>query len=105
MASEVKETLKEMTESVKRIKTVKQKEAKMMMLHKEIDMNDIQNYRLIILLSHMHKLFTRILQKQMEQILDENQQREQASFRKGYSTEKVGGIWRRATSCSGRTQP
>ena len=34
----------------------------------------------------MYKLFTRILQKRMERVLDENQQREQAGFRKGYST-------------------
>ena len=34
----------------------------------------------------MYKLFTRILQKRMEKILDENQSREQASFRKGYLT-------------------
>ena len=32
------------------------------------------------------KLFTRILQKRMERFLDENQPREQAGFRKGYST-------------------
>ena len=50
------------------------------------DMRDIQHYRPISLLSHMYKLFTRILQKRIEKVLDENQPREQASFRKGYST-------------------
>ena len=34
----------------------------------------------------MYKLFTRILQKRMEEVLDENLTREQAGFRKGYST-------------------
>ena len=34
----------------------------------------------------MYKLFTRILQKRMEKVLDENQSREQAGFKKGYST-------------------
>ena len=35
---------------------------------------------------HMYKLFTRIIQKRMEKVLDENQPKEQAGFRKGYST-------------------
>ena len=34
----------------------------------------------------MYKLFTRVLQKRMEHTLDTNQPREQAGFRKGYST-------------------
>ena len=34
----------------------------------------------------MYKLFTRIFQKRMERVLDESQPREQAGFRKGYST-------------------
>ena len=34
----------------------------------------------------MYKLFTRVLQKRMERDLDKNQPREQAGFRKGYST-------------------
>ena len=50
------------------------------------DMRDIKNYRPISLLSHMYKLFTRILQERMERVLDQNQPRQQAGFRKGYST-------------------
>ena len=34
----------------------------------------------------MYKLFTWILQKRREKVLDENQPKEQAGFRKGYST-------------------
>ena len=62
------------------------KEAKMIILHKKGDMRDIKNYRPISLLSHMYKLFTPILQKRMERVLTENQPRDQAGFRKGYST-------------------
>ena len=62
------------------------KEAKMTTLHRKGDMEDIKNYRPITLLSHMYKLFTWILQKEMEKVLDENQQREQDSFRKGFPT-------------------
>ena len=62
------------------------KEAKMIILHKKGDVRDIKKYRPVSLLSHMYKLFTRILQKWMERVLDENQPREQAGFRKGYST-------------------
>ena len=62
------------------------KEAKMIILHKKGDTRDIKNYRPISLLSHMYKLFTRILQKWMERILDENQPREHAGFIKVYLT-------------------
>ena len=55
----------------------------MIMLHKK---RDISNYRPISLLSYMHKLLTRILHKQMEEVLDKSQPREQAGFRNGYST-------------------
>ena len=58
----------------------------MIILHKKGDMRDIKNYRPIRLLSHMCELFIRILHKRMEGVLDENQPREQAGFRKGYST-------------------
>ena len=34
----------------------------------------------------MYKLFTQTLQKRMEKVLDENQPREQAGLRNGYST-------------------
>ena len=62
------------------------KEAKIIILFKKGDRKDIKNYRPISLLSHMYKLFTRVLQKRMEKVLDSNQPREQAGFRKGFST-------------------
>ncbi|GFS08728.1 endonuclease-reverse transcriptase [Elysia marginata] len=61
-------------------------EAKIIVIYKKGDPGDIKNYRPISLLSHSYKLFTRLLQTRMERILDENQPREQAGFRKGYST-------------------
>ena len=47
---------------------------------------DINNYRPISLLSHTGKLFSKIILSRMEATLDYNQAREQAGFRKGYST-------------------
>ena len=47
---------------------------------------DIKNYRPRRLLSHSYKIFTRLSQTRIERTLDENQLREQAGFRKGYST-------------------
>ena len=43
---------------------------------------DIKNYRPVSLLSHTYKLFTRATQNRTEKVLDENQPREQAGFRK-----------------------
>ena len=61
-------------------------EAKIVILFKKGDPKDIKNYRSISLLSHSYKIFTRLLQTRIERTLDENQPREQAGFRKGYST-------------------
>ena len=57
-------------------------EAKIIILYKKGDPDDIKNYRPISLLAHSYKLFTRLLQKRMEEVLDRNQPREQAGFRK-----------------------
>ena len=56
-------------------------EAKMIILHKKGERRDIKNYRPVSLLSHTYKLFTRAIQNRMEEVLDENQSREQAGFR------------------------
>ena len=61
-------------------------EAKIVILFKKGDPKDIKNYRPISLLSHSYKIFTRLLQTRIERSLDENQPRDQAGFRKGYST-------------------
>ena len=45
----------------------------MIILHKKGDIKDVENYRPVSVLPHMYKLFTWILQKQMEEVLDENQ--------------------------------
>ena len=62
------------------------KNAKMVIIFKKGNQNDIKNYRPICLLSNIHKLFTKILTARLEKILDDNQPREQARFRGGYST-------------------
>ena len=60
------------------------KEAKMITHAKQ---RHKRHYSLISLFSHMYKLFTRLLRKRVERILDETQPREQNGFRKkGYST-------------------
>ena len=62
------------------------KEAKIILLFKKGDKADVKNYRPISLLSHLYKIFTKIIQNRIKDILDNNQPREQAGFRAGYST-------------------
>ena len=49
-------------------------------------MEDLGNYRPISQLSAIYRIFSKILTIRLEKIFDENQPREQAGFRSGYST-------------------
>lgn len=56
------------------------------LLHKKGDKNNINNYRPISLMSNIYKIFAKVILSRISNILDENQPREQAGFRSGYST-------------------
>ena len=58
----------------------------MLFRSKKGDREDLKNYRPICLLSHIYKLFTKIIVERLSQHLEEQQPREQAGFRKKYST-------------------
>ncbi|MFH4984569.1 hypothetical protein AB6A40_011278 [Gnathostoma spinigerum] len=62
------------------------KESNTILLHKKGDTEDLKNYRPICLLDHLSKLFTRIIYNRLKTTLDEQQPKEQAGFRGGYST-------------------
>jgi len=56
------------------------------LLHKKGDITKLENYRPISLLSHLYKLFMKVLTKRMTKKLDFYQPIEQAGFRSGFST-------------------
>ena len=61
-------------------------EAIIILLHKKGDKRNISNYRPISLLNNIYKLFTKIITNRITRTLDENQPREQAGFKRGFST-------------------
>ncbi|EYC21713.1 hypothetical protein Y032_0018g3494 [Ancylostoma ceylanicum] len=62
------------------------KHARTVLIPKKGDREDIRNYRPITLLSHLYKIFMRVIYARMERTLDDNMPREQAGFRRRFST-------------------
>ena len=62
------------------------KNANIILIHKKGDVKELKNYRPISLLSVLYKIFTKIISNRIRATLDFSQPREQAGFRKGYST-------------------
>ncbi|KAL1446028.1 hypothetical protein WDU94_012330 [Cyamophila willieti] len=62
------------------------KTSKTVLLFKKGNREDIQNYRPICLLSHLYKLSSRIVLNRIHNQLDENSSRDQAGFKRSYST-------------------
>ncbi|EYC25050.1 hypothetical protein Y032_0012g1670 [Ancylostoma ceylanicum] len=56
------------------------------LLHKKGDPSELKNYRPISLLSVLCKLLTKVINRRVENTLDSEQPREQAGFRRNYST-------------------
>ncbi|KAG7307560.1 hypothetical protein JYU34_007776 [Plutella xylostella] len=60
--------------------------ANIILLHKKGDKSDIGNYRPISLISHIYKIFIKIIENRISAKLDSHQPPEQAGFRPGFST-------------------
>jgi len=62
------------------------KNALIILVYKKGGPTELKNYRPISILSHLYKLFTKILTKRINKQLDERQDKDQAGFRTGRST-------------------
>ena len=62
------------------------KNSELILVHKKRDIKDIRNYQPLSLLTHVYKIFTKVLTKRLERKIDGELTREQAGFRKNCST-------------------
>ena len=61
-------------------------ESEIILLYKKGDPNNISNYRPISLLPSLYKLFSSIIEKKIKETTEKFQPKEQAGFRRGFST-------------------
>lgn len=60
--------------------------SEIILLHKKGDKSNINNYRPISLIPNMYKLFSKLIQRRIKNVLEQYQTEEQAGFRKNRST-------------------
>ncbi|KAI5739732.1 hypothetical protein M8J77_022721 [Diaphorina citri] len=82
------------------------KTSKTILLFKKGNPEDIQNYRPICLLSHLYKLMTRIILNRIQRTLEDNSCRDQAGFKRGYSTiDHIHTVSQLTEKCNEYQQP